>query len=432
MAVVKNKYTLALVVMLASLSFLFYSPSSTKTTTAAQQKNPPSLPSIEEKEEITTPYVYDDANPYLRQALSAYESFITRAIENNLAPGAAVVIVKDTSIIYLKGFGARDTRTKEPVDIHSVFRIGSVSKCFASVLTGVLVDDHKLSWDDPVQQYLPNFKLKTEEHTQNLTIRHVLSHTIGLPYHAFTDRVDDGANVDTLLYHLRDIDLIGKPGQFYSYQNVGYSLIGKVIESATGKSYEGNMREQVFSPLHMQTASVSFSDITNNTNVAKPHRYGKGWTPMAISDTYYNVAPAGGINASITDMAKWLLAITDDSASLVKNETLEELFNPAIKATARNHNFWRWKRPTSAYYAMGWRVLNFKQDTLAYHGGYVNGYRSEIAIHRKNKIAICVLVNAPGNLADISIPKFFELYSKQHDAITQWEKTRVETLARNK
>jgi beta-lactamase class C len=79
---------------------------------------------------------------------------------------------------------------------------------------------------------------------------------------------------------------------------------------------------------------------------------------------------------------------------------------------------------------MGWRVLNFKEDTLIYHGGYVNGYRSEVAIHRKNKIAICVLVNSPGTLADISIPKFFELYSKHQVAITRWEKIRVESLAR--
>lgn len=430
MAVIKNKYTLVIVVALASLSFIFYAPSDSKTTTSTQRNDlKASIPDVKE-EILTAPYIYKNVNPYLDQVLSEYESFISRAIENNLAPGAAVVVIKDTSVIYLKGFGLKDTRTKEPVNVHSVFRIGSVSKCFASVLTGVLVDDQKLSWADPVSKYLPAFKLKKEESTQSLTLGHVLSHTTGLPYHAFTDRVDDGANFDTLLYHLRDINLIGKPGQFYSYQNVGYSLIGKVIESASGKSYEDNMRELVFSPLHMQTASLSFADIINNDNVAKPHRYGKGWVPMSISDTYYNVAPAGGVNASISDMAKWLLAITDDSPQLMKKETYEELFRPVVRATARNHNFWRWKRPKSAYYAMGWRVLNFKEDTLVYHGGYVNGYRSEVAIHRKNKIAICVLVNAPGNLADISIPKFFELFGKQKEAIASWEKIRVESLAR--
>jgi beta-lactamase class C len=207
-------------------------------------------------------------------------------------------------------------------------------------------------------------------------------------------------------------------------------LIAKVIESATGKTYEENMKEKLFSPLQMQTASLSFADIINNDNVAKPHRYGKGWKSVSISDTYYNVGPAGGVNASISDMAKWLLAITDGSHQLMKEETSDELFNPTIRATAKNHNFWRWKRLKSAYYAMGWRVLNFKEDTLVYHGGYVNGYRSEVAIHRKNKIAICVLVNAPGNLADISIPKFFELFGKQKEAIASWEKIRVEPLAR--
>lgn len=429
MAVIKSKYTVGFVVMLASLALIFYTPANTSKQTTPPVPIQASL-ARPETEALTSPYVYQGGNPHLNQLLSEYELFMARAIENNLAPGAAVAIIKDSSIVYLRGFGLRDAHTKKPIDIHSVFRIASVSKCFASVLTATLVEDQKLSWDDPVLKFLPGFKLKSEEHTQNLTVRNVLSHTTGLPYHAFTDRIDDGADFDTLVYHLRDLELIGKPGQFYSYQNVGYSLIGEVIEAATNKTYEENLKDRVFLPLHMQTASASFTGIINNDNVAMPHRYGKSWVPMSISHTYYNVAPAGGVNASISDMARWLQAVASDSSNFMTKETSDELFRPIVRATARNHNFWRWKRPRSAYYAMGWRILNFKEDTLAYHGGYVNGYRSEVAIHHKNNIAICVLVNAPGHLADISIPKFFELYSKHRDAINQWEKVRVESVAR--
>src|SRR5258708_23362591 len=169
----------------------------------------------------------------------------------------------DTSMIYLHGFGLRDASTHDSIDIHSVFRIASVSKCFASTLTRILVDEGTLSWEDPVVKFLPHFKLKSEAHTQGLTLRHVLSHTTGLPYHAFTDRVDQGASFDTLVYHLRDLDLLGKPGQLYSYQNVGYSLIGQVIHSATGKTYEENLQEKVFGPLHMESASTSYEEITH-------------------------------------------------------------------------------------------------------------------------------------------------------------------------
>jgi beta-lactamase class C len=231
--------------------------------------------------------------------------------------------------------------------------------------------------------------------------------------------VDIGANFDTLVYHLRDLPILGKPGQYYSYQNVGFSLIGDVIQAATGKSYAENLQTMVFDKLNMSSASVTYDSIIHNHNVAKPHKFKNGWRAMPISTTYYNVAPAGGINASISDMARWLLALTQES-DLLKPATKKEMFTPVVKAVARNNNFWKWKPITSAHYALGWRVINFKTDTLLYHGGFVNGYRSEVAINQKERIAICVLVNSPGRLADISIPKFFELYSSKEKDIKEW------------
>ena len=105
----------------------------------------------------------------------------------------------------------------------------------------------------------------------------------------------------------------------------------------------------------------------------------------------------------------------------IQEKTLDEIFAPAVKAKSKNRNFRRWIEPADSYYAMGWRVLNFKRDTLLYHGGYINGYRSEIAINRKNKIGICVLGNGPGQLVDNSIPYFFRLYFNQRDAIQRWD-----------
>jgi beta-lactamase class C len=179
----------------------------------------------------------------------------------------------------------------------------------------------------------------------------------------------------------------------------------------------------------MQTASTSYDAIMKNTNAALPHRFAGKWIPSKISETYYDVSPAGGINASVSDMARWLLALTADPPTVLKKETEDEIFHPFVRATSRNYNFRRWKPIKSAFYALGWRVLNFKNDTLEYHGGYVNGFRSEVAIDRKDKLAICVLVNAPGQLADLSIPKFFEFFSKRRDAIQGWEKRDNQVVA---
>lgn len=365
---------------------------------------------------------FADPNPHMQKVVLDYEEFIERAIKKGIAPGAAVAIIRDTSIVFLKGFGLRQTGTADYIDVNTVFRLGSVSKCFSSILAGTLVSDHLINWDDLIIKYIPEFELKTKEQTAKLTIRHVLSHTTGLPYHAYTNMIEEHLPFDTLMSYLKQVDLFAEPGQLYSYQNVGYSLIGKVVEAATHQSFEAALTERVFKPLNMRTGSASYKAIINRENVALPHYFSrKHWVTVPISDTYYNVAPAGGVNASISDMALWLRALLTGSPSIMSDSTLHEIFEPQVKAISKNRNFRKWKRPKASYYALGWRILTFKNDTLEYHGGYVNGYRSEVAIDRKNKLAICVLTNSPGNLADQAIPEFLKQYSQRADSIAFWD-----------
>ena len=368
-------------------------------------------------------FVVPNSNPHIQKLLIDFQDFVNEAIATGQTPGAAVVIVKDTSIIYLKGFGVKQSGKNTEIDVNTVFRLGSVSKTFASVLTGTLVDAHVFSWDDPVVKYLPDFHLKSETSSHDLTLRHVLSHTIGLPYHAFTNLVEEHIPLDTLIDHLYEVDLVGDPGEVYSYQNVGYSLISPIIKSATGKTFEQELKEKIFEPLHMKNASATYKEIKENNNVAMPHRQTKkGWVQMPISDTYYNVTPAGGVNASISDMGLWLKALCGGRQDVLSQELLKEVFKPQVRAISKNRNMWLWKRPSASYYALGWRVITFKDDTLLYHGGYVNGYRSEVAINPNSKLAICVLTNAPSKLADRSVPQFLDYYSHHMDSIIAWEK----------
>lgn len=246
----------------------------------------------------------------------------------------------------------------------------------------------------------------------------MLSHTIGLPYHAYTIMVEDHAPFDTLMDHLKDLDLIGKPGEIYSYQNVGFSVIGKVMEKATGKKLEQVFTEKLFKPLGMRDASASYEKIMQSSNVAMPHYATR---PDRISSAYYSVAPAGGINASIQDLGFWLKALMGNRPEVLSPHELNEVFRPQVKAIARNHNFWQWKRVRQSYYALGWRIITFSNDTIAYHGGYVNNYRCEVALNAKKKIAIALLVNSAGALADQGIPRFFKIYDRYLDSINRWK-----------
>ena len=364
-------------------------------------------------------------NPYFKELLNEYEGEILKLSRASHTPGAAIAVVYDSTIVYIKGFGVRNVLRPDSVDENTVFRIASVSKCFAAFLSGTLVEDSLLSWNDTVVHYLPKFHLKPREETSKLTVKHVLSHTTGLPYHAYTNMVEEGSSLDSMLSWLGNINLASHVGQSYSYQNVAYSIIGKVIEAKTGKTYNDQLRERVFVPLKMNNASVDYVSMMKNINIATPHQMGRGrgnWRPAKITNTYYNVAPAGGVNASISDMANWMIALLGNRPDVITPETLKELYTPKVKAPSKNRNYGRMHRLSNSYYGLGWRVLHYPNDTLIYHGGYVNGFRSEVAINPRERIAVCILANAPGDLADNGIPLFFNLYEPKRDSIIAWER----------
>jgi beta-lactamase class C len=362
-------------------------------------------------------------NPHLMEMIADYEDEIDKLMDLSGTPGAAIAIVKDSTIVYLKGFGVKASNSRDTVNAHTVFRIASVSKCFASFLTGILEEQHVLHWSDPVVQYVPEFALSSPEQSKLVNITHVLSHTTGLPYHTYTNLVEEGLDLKSLLAQLKNVKLSSTPGTEYSYQNVVYSVIAEVIRNATGKTYEEEMKEKVFDKLGMKDASMNYNTLMANKNIARPHKLAKrNWVPAKITNTYYNVAPAGGVNASISDMANWMIALLGNREDVISKKTMEHLYTPVIEARSKNRNYKKAQRFDNSYYGLGWRILHYPSDTLVYHGGYVNGYRSEVAFDPNDKIAICILANAPGKLADNGIPTFFQFFNKYREQIILWEK----------
>lgn len=359
----------------------------------------------------------DPVRDSLQLFIQQFDSTLKAGAAARGLPGGAYVITYGDAVLASEGFGVRELGSTMPIDEYTVFRLGSVSKGFASVLTGKMVDQDFLSFDDTVAHILPYFKLQDREQSGRVKVRHLLEHTTGLPRHAYTNLVEDGLSLERIIPRFKDVPLIDREGQQHAYTNAAYSVIEKVLEKRTNTDFKTLLEEELFEPLGMSQASAHFSVFETNTNVAQPHLYSyrqKKRVSISIKNNYFNAISAGGINASVADMGNWLLLLTGNRPDLISESTLDEIFTPVSRIP--NKRFSRhYDGVNESYYGMGWRVLENADQTIVYHGGYVNGYRSEIAFDRERKIGISILLNSNSSYALEVIPEFFEEFNRIHD-----------------
>ena len=290
-----------------------------------------------------------------------------------------------------------------------MFRIASVSKTFASTLTGLLVEEGVLGWNDRVHTYLPNFSLKDSVNTHRLTIRHILSHTSGLIPHTYDNLIEADQPYRKIVDALKDVSILGRPGKRYGYQNVVFSLIGDIIESATGKTYETLVNEKLFKPLEMTDASVGWDAYLAETNRASPHTV-QYYTWKAVNDkkAYYSVPPSAGVNASISDMAQWLRAQMGATPEIVSHAILQNIHTPRVRTPGELPRYHWNGRVRDAYYGMGWRVFDYEGYTMVTHSGGIEGYLVQLAFIPELKIGMVVLMNS--RIIDFLLPTFFDMY----------------------
>lgn len=345
---------------------------------------------------------------YPDSVFTHFETVFEQNLKASGCPGAAVAIVKGSEIVYMKGFGVRKNHTTDSVNTQTVFRIGSLSKGFTGVLTGKLIQEGCLSWDDKVVDIIPDFDLKDHEQAQRISVQHLLSQSTGLQRHAYTDLTEHGWDIMDIVPMFSNLDVYGPEGELYAYQNAAFSMIEELIARRTGSTFQELLYKDIFQPAGMPTASATYEEIIENDNVALPHApvRSKGYVPISISNKYYNAISAGGINASIHDMAIWLQVLLGNRPDIISDETLDFIFSPLVKTRSRYY-YDRWPGVVNSYYGIGWRVLEQADKMLIYHGGFVNDYASQIAIDRENKVAICVLFNAPNSFTSKVIPTFF-------------------------
>jgi len=253
-----------------------------------------------------------------------------------------------------------------------------------------------------------------------------MSHTTGLYKYTYSRLIQKGRSIDQMIRGFRSKGVVTREGTEYEYQTAMFSVIEKIMERQTSNSFQNLLKERVFVPARMENASSDFMTINNNDNVALPHsynHYSKKYKLAKLSESYYNVAAAGGINASISDMGEYLKVLLGHRPEVISKERLQDIFNPLICTSQKETYVNLWDGVTDSYYAMGWRILDYRGRKIIYHGGNVNQYKTQLLVDPENGIAICTLFNAPNPFNGPVMPTFLNYYDFYKEFVARHEKS---------
>ncbi len=332
------------------------------------------------------------------EQLKNLDAYIEKAMEEWKVPGLAIAIVKDDKVIYNKGFGVRDINKKDRVDTNTLFAIASNTKAFTAHALGLLVQEGKISWDDPVLKYLPDFQLFDPEVTRKITIRDLLCHRSGLGTWA-GDLIWWGSTYtrENVIDRIRFIKPVADFRTTYRYSNMMFLVAGQIIPKVTGSSWDDFLKERFFFPLQMRRTNTSVSELDLAGNVALPHTIQKGEVASVPYVNVDNSGPAGAINSCTADLVHWLrLQLANGSYSG------EQLVNTEIIAETRKSHI---MIPISAYakkinhyshlstYALGWRLRDYQGRLIINHTGGLDGMYSYLGFMPDEHLGLVILTN---------------------------------------
>jgi beta-lactamase class C len=316
--------------------------------------------------------------------------------------GLAVGVVEDGQISFLKGYGETVAGSGDPVTPDTVFRWASLSKGVAGAIVAKLAAEGKLGLYEPINKYSTSLRLPAgNEH--RATVADVLSHQLGLFSHANESKLEDGADPRLLRADLATLHTICAVGECHAYQNVAYDASSEVVERVTGESYERAVRERLFLPLGMKSATISKAGLEGSPSWARPHVGGKHSRPVEVTEPYYRVPAAGGVNSSIKDLARWLQAQMGTDPDVLSPEVLGAIQSPRAVTPGELGRMRKVReRLHKATYGLGWRIYDYAGHTIVGHRGGVKGYRSLILFDPALKTGVVALWNSsasqPGGL----------------------------------
>jgi CubicO group peptidase (beta-lactamase class C family) len=306
---------------------------------------------------------------------------IDRAVEAERArqkiPGVAVAVVRKGQPVVARGYGLANVEHNVPVTRDTIFQSGSVGKQFTAAAAMLLVEDGRIGLDDPATKFFPD----APSHWSRIKVRHLLTHTSGLPdYTAGTVNYRRDYSEDELLTFAYGLTPEFEPGARWNYSNTGYVVLGILIHKASGTFYGDVLKARVFAPLGMKTARViSEEDIVPHR--ADGYRLAGGqlkhhqWVAPRL-----NTTADGSLYLSLNDMLAWDAGLR--AQKVLKPESWKRIFTPATLNSGKTYP-----------YGFGWQVDDFAGHRAQRHGGAWQGFKSHIARYPDDDLTIIVLAN---------------------------------------
>ena len=327
------------------------------------------------------------------------DAFVAKGVKDWNIPGLSVSIVKNDSVIFAKGYGVRRLGSAGAVDDQTLFGIMSTTKAFTAMAIAMLVDEHRLAWNDPVSKWLPELEFPGALETKELTVKDLLTHNTGLG-NADLLWVRGDLSREEILRRVRFLTPAYSIRNGFVYQNVMYSAAGEVVAKASGISWEEFIKTRIFQPLGMSRSYPTLGTMraAGDANVSSPHFRIRDTIRVINDEPADPIEAAGAIWSTAGDMAKWMRFLLDSGRAggkrLVSERSFHELFKPQVVGPPNGfYPTSRIIRPHWETYGLGWFEEDFRGRFVAYHTGSLAGRTAIIGLIPDEKVGVYVLGN---------------------------------------
>jgi CubicO group peptidase (beta-lactamase class C family) len=347
--------------------------------------------------------------------LNDLDAYISKSVKDWKVPGLAIAIVKDGRVVFAKGYGIREFGKPESVDEHTLFAIGSTTKAMTVAALGMLVDEKKVQWDDPVTKHLPDFQLYDPYVTREVTVRDLLTHRAGLGNADLLWYGQDNSRKD-ILYRLRYLKPQTSMRSHFTYQNIMYVAAGEIVGAASGIPWEDFVQQRIFEPLSMKDTVPLLADTKGRPNVASPHYFIDGNVRVIENASVDAVAPAGSVWSSVYDMAKWMrFMLEEEKGSMLSASTHKELFRPQFIVDLQEfYPTTRLTQPHWTTYSLGWFQHDYNGRVVDFHTGSIDGMVAIIGLIRDEHLGVYVLANLDhAEVRHALMYRVFDLYAEK-------------------